>query len=410
MGKPRKVEFTGSEGQTLAGRLDMPSGVPRGYVLFAHCFTCSKDVFAASRVAGGLADRGFAVLRFDFTGLGHSQGEFANTNFSSNIEDLEAAATWMTDQGMAPDLLVGHSLGGAAVVVAAGGIPSVKAVATIAAPAHADHVTENFADDLHVIERDGEAEVLLVGRPFKIKKQFLDDVRGARVTDAAAALKRPLLVLHSPIDQTVGIGNATELFVAAKHPKSFVSLDNADHLLTRKEDAVFVADMIAAWAERHALSQAPAANPPKPAAGPRGVAVQETGRGLYENWVIVGEHRLLADEPEEYGGDDAGPDPYEWLNGALGACTSMTLRMYAERKGWPVAAVAVDVTHDKTHAEDCAHCDEAQAAHVDVFERSIRIEGDLTDEQRRKMMEIADKCPVHRTLHTPVVVRTREIA
>ena len=401
-----KISFPGANGVKLAARLDKACGPARGYALFAHCFTCSKDVLAASRIAASLADEGITVLRFDFTGLGHSEGEFANTNFSSNVEDLEAAAKWMADEGMAPTLLIGHSLGGAAAVVAADRIAGVKAVVTIGAPARTSHVVHQFGDKLAEIEASGEAEVVLAGRPFKVKRQFVEDVKNDRVLDAAARIKRPLLILHSPLDETVSIDNATDLFVAAKHPKSFVSLDNADHLLTSKPDASYAAQVIAAWAARYAMDAFPE-TAPKPGEGKRAVVVEETGRSAYENWVVAGPHRALADEPVSVGGGDAGPDPYQYLNAALGACTSMTMRMYANRKGWPVEKISVNVTHEKTHADDCETC-ESRDEKVDVFERKIRIEGDLDEKQRARMLEIADKCPVHRTLHSPTVIRTTE--
>ncbi len=400
-----KAEFQGADGASLAARIDRPRGPIRAWALFAHCFSCSKDVVAARRIAQHLAERGIAVLRFDFTGLGNSEGDFANTNFSTNIADLERAAAFLRDRGTPASVLIGHSLGGAAVVVAATRLPEVRAVVTIAAPADAAHVKANFCDAVPEIEARGEAKVSLAGRPFTIKRQFLDDLEGHKVEDAAAALDRPLLVCHSPLDGTVGVDNATRLFLAAKHPKSFIGLDQADHLLTKPTDALHVADVIAGWAARYAGDARP--TPPRPTEGPSGVTVAESGAGRYTNYVVAGEHVLVADEPAKLGGDDAGPNPYSLLNAALGACTSMTMRMYAERKGWPLERVTVRLTHEKTHAEDCVACDEDEKARVDVFEREIVMTGALDEAQRARLMEIADKCPVHRTLHAPVVVRTR---
>ncbi len=399
-----RAEFTGADGQTLAARIDRPRGPARAWALFAHCFSCSKDIVAARRIAQHLAERGVAVMRFDFTGLGNSEGDFANTNFSTNIADLERAAAFLRDRATPASLLIGHSLGGAAVVVAASRLADVKAVVTIAAPADAAHVTANFCDAVPEIETQGEARVSLAGRPFTIKRQFLEDIAGHKVEDAAAALNRPLLVCHSPVDATVSVDNATRLFLAAKHPKSFLGLDSADHLLTKPADALHVADVIAGWAARYAGDGRP--TPPSPTEGPSGVTVAESGTGRFTNYVVAGEHVLFCDEPASVGGDDAGPDPYSFLNAALGACTSMTMRMYADRKGWPLERVTVRLTHDKTHAEDCAACDEHDTARVDVFERAITITGPLDAAQRARLMEIADKCPVHRTLHAPVVVRT----
>lgn len=406
MAQSERIEFTGSQGDVLAARLERPAGPARAFAIFAHCFSCSKDILAASRVSRRLAAQGIAVLRFDFTGLGHSQGDFANTNFSSNIEDLVRAADYLAEHEQAPRLLVGHSLGGAAVIVAAAQIPSVTAVATLGAPSDAEHVKHQFDAHLDEIEETGVAQVKLAGRPFTIKKQFLDDIAGHSVEAAAEALKRPLMIAHAPMDATVSIENASRLFLAAKHPKTFLSLDEADHLLTRGEDADYAGDMIAAWAGRY-IDDGGAVTPPRSKTGQ--TIVQETGKGRYQNIVVDGDHILLADEPRSVGGDDSGPTPYGYLNAALGACTSMTMRMYANRKNWPLDKITVSVSHEKGHAEDCEDCVEGQDKNVDIFEREIRIEGDLDEAQRARLMEMADRCPVHRTLHSPVVIRTRSV-
>ncbi|MEO0466380.1 MAG: bifunctional alpha/beta hydrolase/OsmC family protein [Pseudomonadota bacterium] len=393
-----RMEFPGADGQTLAARVDVPPHPPRAYALFAHCFSCSKDIKAAGRIAQKLTEAGFGVVRFDFTGLGQSEGDFANTNFTTNVQDLVAAADWMVSAGAPPRLLIGHSLGGAAVVTAAREIASAKAVATLGAPADAEHVIHNFGEQIDEIEARGEAVVRLAGRPFTIKRQFLEDVRGASVRDAAAALGRPLLVLHSPIDDTVGVDNATGLFLAARHPKSFVSLDGADHLLSAREDAEYAAEVIAGWSRRYVFEAV--------TEDQNGVVVSEARRGgKFENAIMIDGHAIIADEPPSVGGRDAGPDPYELVSAGLGACTSMTLRMYSDQKGWPLEKVSVALFHEKTHADDCAHCEEGRK--VDVFERRITVEGPLDDDQRARLLEIADKCPVHRTLEEPVVIRTR---
>ncbi len=397
----RKLEFAGSNGGTLAARLDLPAGPVRAYALFAHCFTCSKDIFAASRIAAGLAGSGLAVLRFDFTGLGASEGEFASTNFSSNIDDLVLAADYLRDHFGAPELIVGHSLGGTAVLAAAARIPDARAFVTIGAPAEADHVIRNFAADTSRIEDEGEAVVSLAGRQFTIRKQFLDDVRGANIDAAVANLRRPLLVLHAPGDQTVAIDNATRIFTNAKHPKSFVSLDTADHLLTRRADAEYAAGIIAAWASKFVAE--PASGPDQP---PNIVHVRETGNGRFQQAVQVRAHRLIADEPESVGGLDSGPSPYDFLAMALGACTAMTLRMYADRKKLALEEVSVEVDHNKVHAEDCENS-ELKTGRIDRFERVIHLKGDLDAAARKRLLEIADRCPVHRTLEKKSRIETR---
>jgi len=343
------------------------------------------------------------VLRFDFTGLGHSQGEFANTHFTSNIADLVAAARHLEGMGQAPALLIGHSLGGAAVLAAAAQIPSVKAVVTVGAPADPGHVIHNFGCKLDEIAAAGQAEVSLAGRPFTIRQEFIEDVSAARLTPAISALKRALLVLHAPGDQTVGIENAGEIFGAAKHPKSFVTLDNADHLLSRGEDAEYAADVIAAWSRRYLglTDDAPRAGAPEGI-----VRVSEADPAGFLQDVEAGpKHHLLADEPATYGGTDAGPTPYQFLSAGLGACTSMTVRMYARRKGWPLEHVSVDVSHGKIHATDCDECPDKNAK-IDIFQRVIRLDGPLDPDQRAALLSIADRCPVHRTMEGTIKVET----
>ncbi|MCG8356396.1 MAG: bifunctional alpha/beta hydrolase/OsmC family protein [Kiloniellales bacterium] len=400
--RSEKLTFTSASGESLAARLELPAVPPRAYALFAHCFTCTKDIFAASRIAGTLAEQGIAVLRFDFTGLGHSEGEFENTNFSSNVADLVAAAKFLAETREAPRILIGHSLGGAAVLAAAPQLPGLAAVATIGAPAEPAHVQHLFQEARPEIEARGEAEVLLAGRPFRIKKQFLEDIEGQKLEAAIASIRKPLIVFHSPRDDTVGIGNAAKIFMAAKHPKSFVSLDDADHLLTRRADAQYVATVLAAWAERY-IGGAEASDL-KAASGT--VVVRETAEGRFTQEIRAGGHALRADEPESYGGLDTGPTPYDLLLAGLGACTGMTMRLYAERKKWPLERAQVTLQHEKIHATDCAEC-ETKAGKLDRIERTISLEGPLDDEQRGKLLEIADKCPVHRTLHSEVIIRSR---
>ncbi len=398
-----KLEFPGHAGDKLAARLDSPATQPRAYALFAHCFTCGKDIFAASRISAALVERGYAVLRFDFTGLGMSEGEFANTNFSSNVADLVRAADYLRDAYAAPTLLIGHSLGGAAVLAAAGEIPEVAAVVTIGSPSEPVHVEKQFADQLEAIRDAGELEVQLAGRPFRIQKQFLDDLEATTIRDRVAHLHRALLVMHSPVDEIVNIDNARQIFEAAKHPKSFVSLDDADHLLRRREDAEYAAGVLAAWAERY-LSSAPPARLADLGEGE--VEVSETGTGQFANLVRAGRHQLPADEPQSLGGGDSGPTPYDYLLAGLGACTSMTLRMYAERKQLPLQKVRVRLTHAKIHAKDCADC-ESKEGQISEIHRDIELQGNLTQEQRASLLDIANKCPVHRTLENEIRVRSR---
>ncbi len=398
------IRFPGALGDTLAARLDLPPNAPVAFALFAHCFTCSKDTLAASRISAALTAHGIGVLRFDFTGLGGSQGDFANTNFSSNIADLIAAARWLRDQRRAPQILIGHSLGGAAVLAAAGQIPEAAAVATIGAPFDPVHVRHLLESAIGEIEAAGEAEVALAGRKFRIKKQFLEDLGSQNTRDRIAGLRKALLIFHSPRDTTVDIENAAQIFMAAKHPKSFVSLDTADHLLTRKEDAAYVAAVLAAWASRY-IDQRPTQTAPL-AAVPDVVTVSETREGRFTQAISVGRHQLRADEPVSVGGDDSGPSPYDFLLAGLGACTSMTLRMYADQKQWPLKRVTVHLEHEKIHAQDCTEC-ETKEGKIDRIEREIEIEGELDEAQRARLLEIANKCPVHRTLHSEVWIPTR---
>ena len=403
--RSEKITFEGAQGHDLAGRLDLPEGTPRAYALFAHCFTCGKDINSASRIARGLTDHGIAVLRFDFTGLGHSDGEFANTDFSSNVEDLLLAARYLRERDEGPKILIGHSLGGAAVLAVAGEIEEAVAVATIGAPSDPNHVAQLFAESRAEIEEKGEAEVAIAGRTFRVRRKFLEDIEAQPQKARIATLRKALMVFHAPFDQIVGIDNASEIFIAAKHPKSFVSLDKADHLLSDKADADYVAQVLAAWSARY-LGAAVAASAVDSDDAEDAVTVAETGNGKYAQMVTAGHHRLAAGEPESVGGTDNGPSPYQLLSAALGACTSITLRMYADRKKWPLEKVSVRLLHTKIHAEDCAEC-EAREGKIDRIEREISLTGQLDEEQRGRLLEIADKCPVHQGLERRNEVLTR---
>lgn len=402
-----KFDFRGGGGLTLSGRLESPASAPSAYAVFAHCFTCGKDARAATRIARRLAALGIATLRFDFTGLGGSEGELANAGFTSNVEDLVAAADQLRNVHMAPALLVGHSLGGAAVLAAAARIPEVKAVATIGAPFDAAHVLNLFGDRPPDAKGSETAEVRIGGRAFQIGHSFVEDLTRQDQGGRIGSLRRPLLILHAPGDAVVGIDNASQIFAKARHPKSFVSLDGADHLLTEPRDSEYAASVIAAWASRYVGSgtEATPAAVAEPSGGAR-VSVEETGQGKFQNRIRIGRHVLLADEPTDFGGLDSGPGPYDFLLAGLGACTAMTIRMYADKKGWPLRRVRVGLDHDKIHANDCADC-ETREGKLDEIVKTIVLEGDLDPEQRRRMLEIADKCPVHRTLHSEIKIRTK---
>jgi uncharacterized OsmC-like protein/alpha/beta superfamily hydrolase len=403
MTESRKVEFPGVTGAMLAARLDLPAE-PRAYALFAHCFTCGKDIFAASRIAEGLAARDIAVLRFDFTGIGSSEGEFANTNFSSNVGDLVAAADYLRQNHGPPSLLIGHSLGGAAVLAAAPHVPDATAVVAIGAPASAAHVTHAFAGNLADIVQKGTAEVTLAGRTFTITRRFLDDLKGQNFLDELGRMRKALLVCHAPQDEYVGIENANAIFAAARHPKSFLSLDTADHLLRKRSDGIYVADVIATWASRYLPVAEPAASLPEGV-----VEVSETRSGRFLQRVRAGRHQLVADEPVAVDGNDAGPDPYAYLLAALGACTSMTMRLYADRKGINAERFSIRLSHRRIHAEDCADCD-TREGDIGEITRDITIEGDVPEAARARLMEIADRCPVHQTLTHEIKIRSRLVS
>jgi len=377
--KTERLEFTGHDGATLAARLDLPTGTPAAYALFAHCFTCSKDIPAARRIAQRLASLGIAVLRFDFTGLGHSSGEFANTNFSSNIKDLVLAADYLREHYQAPQVLIGHSLGGAAILAAADQVAEAKAVISIGAPADPVHVMHNFQQKVESIQKDGQAEVQLGGRTFTIKQQFLEDISAVNLATKIGSLHKALLVLHAPFDKTVEIDNAAKIFQQAKHP-----------------------DIIAAWVQRYINVKLL----PKLMHAPEGIVrVSEADPSNFLQDISAAGHHLVADEPQSYGGNFLGPTPYQLISAGLGACTSMTIRMYARRKKMPLEHVQVDVSHDKIHAEDCETCEQSEGK-VDQFKRSITLTGNLSDEDRQKLLVIADKCPVHRTLESKINITT----
>ncbi|WP_271782447.1 bifunctional alpha/beta hydrolase/OsmC family protein [Aquimarina algiphila] len=399
-----KVTFINSEGQTLSGRLELPVDQhPHNFVLFAHCFTCNKNLGAVRNISRGLTSQGFSVLRFDFTGLGESEGDFADTNFSGNVEDLIAAADFLKKEYKAPTLIVGHSLGGAASIFAAAAIDSIKAIATVGAPSNPKHVKHLLKSGLEEIEANGKAVVNLSGRDFTIKKQFIDDLETKSLPQVAKGLDKAILVMHSPQDITVGIKNAEEIYHAAKHPKSFVTLDGADHLLMRKEDSIYVGKVIAGWSSRYVDI------PEKSKIKSQHHVVASLGNAEgYTTQMKVGNHYMIADEPESVGGHDFGPSPYELVSAGLSACTAMTIKMYVARKGWDLQNVEVHTSYSKTHAVDCENCEDPMAK-IDTFEREIKLEGDLDEKQIARILQIADKCPVHKTLHSETQVITNLI-
>ncbi|HBA89773.1 MAG TPA: osmotically inducible protein C [Geobacter sp.] len=402
----KKITFPNSRGEQLAARLELPDDEqPIAYAIFAHCFTCTKNLKAAVNITRAMSSRRIAVLRFDFTGLGESEGDFSETTFSSEVEDLVAAARFLEKEYQAPKLLVGHSLGGAAVLAAAERIPSTAAIATIAAPYSPRHLREILGDTAEEIERRGEATAHIGGREFTIRKSLLDDLEAHHPAEGLSRLKGALLIMHSPGDDIVGIENAAEIFQAATHPKSFVSLGGADHLLSDAADSRYAGEVIATWAARY-LPQpegVPSPQPPKGATDNRVTA--RTGPEGFRTELFANGFSLIADEPVQYGGSDEGPSPYEYLLAALGACTTMTLQMYARRKGWPLEDAVVRLTHEKVHAEDCKECD-TDDRRIHKFVRELDLYGSLDEGQRQKLLEIAEKCPVHRTLTGEILIET----
>ena len=396
-----KFDFPNNHNEILSGRLELPVDEPVAYAVFAHCFTCSKDIIAPNTISKELTKKGIAVLRFDFTGLGNSQGDFSNTNFSSNVEDLLSACDELAKVYKEPEILIGHSLGGAAVLKATKSLPSIKAVATIGAPSNVEHVAHLFDNQICEIQKTGEAEVSLGGRNFTIKKQFIDDLKDNSILDHLGSLKKSLLVLHSPLDKTVSIDHAGKIFSAAKHPKSFVTLDNADHLLMNKTDAQYAANVIGSWALRYISSKE--IDRPKIEKGI--VSVNSRKNAKFTQDIFTKDHHIVADEPLSYKGNNLGMTPYDYLLAGLGACVSMTLKMYADRKSIDLDNVKVELKHRKIHADDCSDC-ENQTGKVDIIEKKIFLEGNISPEEKQRLFEIAEKCPVNRTLESDIKIES----
>jgi uncharacterized OsmC-like protein/alpha/beta superfamily hydrolase len=389
----QRLTFLGATGENLSARLELPlDGRPMAYALFAHCFTCSKNYKAVVHISRALARARIGVLRFDFTGLGESEGDFSDTTFSSNVEDLVAAAAYMERELTAPAILIGHSLGAAAVLQAAHHISACRAVVTIAAPAELRHVMRHLKSSIEQLQEYGSAEVTLAGRTFTLRKKFLDDLDRQNMEEVIATLDRALLIFHSPADTIVGAEDAARIYETAREPKSYVSLDGADHLLSRPEDSQYVGAVIAAWATRYL--KVPAEGEPEEAA-PRGQAVVRTGQDRYHTDILIGPHSLVADEPESVGGTDAGPTPTGLLVAALGACTTITLRMYADRKQWPLEEIGVRLQHKKMKTGEPKTTEISQ---------TLELVGPLSAEQRERLLQIAQRCPVHRALETGVAM------
>jgi putative redox protein len=398
----KRITFTNADGLKLSARLELPMSVPPAhYAIFAHCFTCGKGIKAATVISRKLTQAGFGVLRFDFTGLGQSEGSFEETNFTSNISDISSAAAYLSENYTAPKLLVGHSLGGTAVLHAAAEIESIEAVCTIGAPAEAVHVMHHIEGNREEIMENGKALVNIGGRPFNVGAKFITDLEQHSTSSLLHRFRKAILIMHSPQDTIVGIDNAAAIYQAARHPKSFISLDGVDHLLQNDADSEYVAQIIGVWISRYITL------PAKPAIETKENVAVQLGSDGYTTEIVAGEHRLLADEPKEIGGNNMGPTPYQLLNAALGACTAMTLKMYAERKKWPLEKVTVHLSHSHSYVTDASN-PESKGSKVDAFSRTVEIKGDLDDGMRSKLLEIANKCPVHRTLtETEVKIETR---
>ncbi len=396
-----KIAFTNSAGYELSGRLELPvNSKPHNYAVFAHCFTCSKNFSATKNISRALTTAGYGVLRFDFTGLGDSEGDFEDTNFSGNVEDLLAAIDYLAQHYEAPTLLIGHSLGGAAAIYASAKANSIKALATIGTPSDTKHVKHLFKEELKEIQDHGEAEVQLSGRPFKIKNQFLQDLNEQKVSKTLKDSRKPVLIAHSPQDDTVGIHHAEKLYHAAMHPKSFVSLDGADHLLLNKDDSNYIGKVIAQWASRYL--DIPERETIQ---SDQQVAAGLSDDTMFTTQIKAGNHYFISDEPIDYGGNNYGPTPYDLLSSGLAACTVMTLQMYARRKKWVLDYVQCDVAYNKQHQKDCENCVDNDVK-IDTFTRTIKLPGHLTEDQKKKLLSIADKCPVHRSLHSSTQILT----
>jgi uncharacterized OsmC-like protein/pimeloyl-ACP methyl ester carboxylesterase len=406
----KPVRFTGADGTPRSGRLHLPAGRPRAWALFAHCFACVEDLRPALRIAECIAERGIGVLRFDFTGLGAGDEEDAQDAAPAcNVDDLVAAADFLADNQEAPQVLVGHSLGGAAAIAAAHRLQvrsgAVRAVATLGAPAGSAHIARLLRAEREEVEQVGEGEVELEGKPFWIKAELLRDLERPSLVDTLPAMRTAFLFCHAPRDAVVPVEHARLLFDAAKHPKSFLSLDESDHLLSRPDDAAYAGTVIGAWASRYVQ---PSAQADAEERVENQVVVRGGAEGLAQD-IRAGHHRLRADEPVAYGGQDTGPGPYDLLLAALGSCSAMTVKLYAARKGWPVEAVTVTLDHERRHVDDCRECEDEPPRKLDHIDKGVTIEGELSTDQLDRLVEISDRCPVHRTLQSEIRIATRRL-
>ena len=404
--KSTRLKIENRKGLILNANLELPANQkPNYYAIFAHCFTCSSSLGAVRNISRALTNDGFGVLRFDFTGLGRSEGQFTDSHFSANVEDLIDVHNYMSNNFSAPGLLVGHSLGGAAVLVAASQIETVKAVATVGAPANVSHVKHLFSHGIEAVKEKGEVEINIGGRPFKINQDFIEAFDNTDLPSIVKQLRKPLLIMHSPFDKIVGVENAQELYHNAHHPKSFVSLDDADHLLTEEKDSKYVGDIIGTWAKRYF---------PKV----ENIMLETEGEQLVGHLNILEDnfttsiqtknHTLIADEPASIGGSDFGPSPYEYLNAGLAACTVMTLKMYAERKKWDLQEVFVYISHSRVHSNDL-NVSVDKSKYLDHISKKLKFVGNLDIQQKERLKEIASRCPVHKTIASQVVFNTQII-
>ncbi|MHA7942907.1 bifunctional alpha/beta hydrolase/OsmC family protein [Formosa sp. 3Alg 14/1] len=401
--KSQKLEIENDKGVKLQAYLELPANQnPNYFAVFAHCFTCTSTLSAVKNISRSLTNHDFGVLRFDFTGLGRSEGEFSDSHFSANVSDLLAVSKYLEEHFQAPSLLVGHSLGGAAVIVAASQLESVKAVATVGAPATVEHVTHLFSHGFDDVEEKGDVEVNIGGRPFNINKEFVDDFSKTDLPEITKNLRKPLLIMHAPFDGVVPIENAERLYKTAHHPKSFVSLDQADHLLTDSRDSEYVGNVIGTWVQRYFEAKDSEILDTE---GEQLVAHLNLLEDNFTTNIQTKKHTLIADEPERVGGDDFGPSPYEYLNAALAACTAMTLKLYAQRKKWDLQEVFVYITYSKKHSDDLK-LDLEKPAQIDYLKKTLKFVGNLDDKQKARLKEIASKCPVHKTLISDTIIET----